>query len=296
MRRPLAVLKPPMAKISNVFGRFEAFSFAVFVYVLGYIQQAASSGVDSFAAAQIFYAAGSTGLQVLIQIFIADTSDLRNRALLSSLPDVPYLFTAFLGPELADRLAPDNWRWGYGLWAIVLPVCFLPLGFTLGYHQLKAYKQGIMPPSPYKGMRPWNIAKTIFFELDTFGLMLVCAAFALILLPLTLAAGADNGWRNPSIIAMLVIGFLCLIAIPLWEMSPKLAPYAFFPPDVLKNRTVLAGLGIALFYFSKLLSHRTVLLQQRLTILQWHSTFRSSLTTPRTCRWYTTRPFRLLVT
>ncbi len=89
-----------MAKIANVFGRLEAFSFSVFLYVIGYIQMAGSNNVKTFASAQIFYAAGSTGLQILQQIFIADTSDLLNRALFSSLPDIPFLITVWAGLQL----------------------------------------------------------------------------------------------------------------------------------------------------------------------------------------------------
>ncbi|KAI4259277.1 MAG: hypothetical protein LQ352_000817 [Teloschistes flavicans] len=91
-----AVIKPPMAKIANAFGRLEAFCIGVFLYIVGYIQMAASNNVRTFASAQIFYSAGFTGLQILQQIFIADTSDLLNRALFSSLPDLPFLVTVWV--------------------------------------------------------------------------------------------------------------------------------------------------------------------------------------------------------
>jgi MFS family permease len=109
-----ATIKPTMAKVANVFGRFEAFSLAVFIYVIGYIQQAASHNVQTFASAQIFYSAGSQGLQVLQQIFAADTTDLLNRALFSTLFDVPFLWTTWAGSPVAQRILP-NWRWGYGM-------------------------------------------------------------------------------------------------------------------------------------------------------------------------------------
>lgn len=80
-----------MAKVADVWGRFEAFTFSVFLFTLGYIQQAAANNVKTYAAAQIFYSAGATGLQILQQIFIADTSDLLNRAIVSTIPDIPYL-------------------------------------------------------------------------------------------------------------------------------------------------------------------------------------------------------------
>ncbi|KAK5174646.1 uncharacterized protein LTR77_001728 [Saxophila tyrrhenica] len=244
----LSVAKPPMSKIADVFGRFEAFSLSVFIYSIGYIQQAASNSVQTYAAAQLFYAAGSTGLQILIQIFIADTSDLLNRAFVSALPDVPFLATVWIGPELAETILKTiSWRWGYGIWAVVLPTAFLPLGLSLFANQRKAARRGLLPKSQFEGLNTLEIAKTLWYELDIFGLLLICAAFSLILIPLTLASSA--GWENSSLISMLTIGCLCLIAFPFWERSKRLAPRAFFPRALFKNRTVVAGLGIAFFYF-----------------------------------------------
>ena len=139
-----------MAKIANVFGRLEAFSISVFLYVIGYIQMAGSNNVKTFASAQIFYSAGSTGLQILIQIFVADTSDLLNRALFSSLPDVPFLITVWVGPPIANSvLAHTTWRWGYGLWTIVLPAAFMPLALALFLNMRKAARLHLLPPSPW---------------------------------------------------------------------------------------------------------------------------------------------------
>lgn len=241
-----------MSKIADVFGRFEAFCLAVFIFVIGYIQEAASNNVKTYASAQIFYSAGSTGLQILLQIFIADTSDLLNRALCSTIPDIPFLVNVWVGPPLAQNLLKTaSWRWGYGIWAIVLPVAFSPLALALFLNQRKAAKRGLLPPSAYAGQSVWSVAKSLWFELDIFGLLLLCAAFSLILIPLTLAATAKGGWDNASIIAMLVVGGVCLVAFPFWERSKKLAPRAFFPRDLFRNRTVLAGVGIAFFYFSE---------------------------------------------
>ncbi|KAK3065767.1 hypothetical protein LTR53_018056, partial [Teratosphaeriaceae sp. CCFEE 6253] len=201
----------------------------------------------TYAAAQIFYSAGQTGLQILIQIFIADTSDLLNRALVVTLPDVPFLVNVWLGPPLADAILTNlNWRWGYAIWAVVLPIAFLPLGLTLLITQRKAAKRGILPPSPFEGDNWWEVARRLWYELDVFGLLLLCAGFSLILIPLTLG----ESWNNPSILAMLVIGGVCIVAFPFWERSKTLAPRAFFPRALFKNRTVLAGLAFAFFYFS----------------------------------------------
>lgn len=241
-----------MSKLADTFGRFEAFSIAVTIYVIGYCQQAASNNVRTFAAAQIFYSAGSQGLQMLQQVFVADTSDLLWRALFSSIPDLPFLVTVWIGPLIATDLRLEaSWRWGYGIWAIVLPVAFAPLALSLFLNQRKAAKMGILPPQPFAHKKFWVAIKQLWFDLDFFGLLLFSAAIALILLPLTLAATAKGGWSNPSMIAMIVVGCVCLAVFPFWERSRRLAPRAFFPPDLFKERTVVVGVLIAFFYFSK---------------------------------------------
>ena len=246
----LSVVKPPMSKIADVFGRFEAFTLSVMVYVIGYIQQAASDSVYTYAAAQIFYSAGQTGLQILIQIFIADTSDLVNRALCSTIPDLPYLVNVWIGPALADSILETvGWRWGYGIWAVVLPIAFFPLASSLCIIQRKAALRGLLPTTPVVQKSWWQFVKSLWIELDLFGLILICVSFSLILIPLTLAS--RSGWKSPNIAFMLVFGGICLVAIPFWERSKTLAPQAFFPRTFWKNRTLLAGLGLSFFYFSK---------------------------------------------
>jgi hypothetical protein len=250
--RSTAVIKPTMAKVSDVFGRFEAFCIIILIYTIGYAQQAGSKNVQTFAAAQIFYSAGSQGLQLLQQVFVADTSDLLNRALFSTIFDIPFLWTVWAGGPIAQKvLDTTTWRWGYGMWAIILPVCFIPLAVSLFVGQRKAKRSGRYPANPLKGLGPFGIAKFLWFQLDFFGLLLFSAALALILLPLTLGFKAKGGFSNPSMVAMIVIGFVCLCLFPFWERSKTLAPYPFFPPEMFKNRTVVCGVAIGFFYFSK---------------------------------------------
>ncbi|KAI9886491.1 MAG: hypothetical protein M1823_001671 [Watsoniomyces obsoletus] len=246
-----AVIKPPMAKIADVFGRLESFSFAICLYVLGYIQMAASRNIQAYAAAQIFYAAGFQGLQILQQIFVADTSDLLNRALFISLPVVPFLITVWIGPSIADSiLKHSTWRWGYGIWTIIVPVAFLPLAISLSVNYRRAAKRGRLPISPWKGKKSiMGILTTIAIELDLMGLLLLSAALSLILIPLNLAATAKSGWRNPSILAMLILGAIFAISFIFWESQPQLARKPVLSLRLLRQRTVLAGCGIAFFYF-----------------------------------------------
>lgn len=159
-----AVIKPPMAKIADVFGRLEAFCISIALYVLGYIQMSLSRNVGTYASAQIFYSMGSTGLQILCQVFIADSSSLLNRALLCKVPDLPFLVTVWIGPVIAQAVLGEskdgdgegevqrngNWRWGYAMWTIILPCAFLPLAAALLVNQRKARRLRLLRPRPWK--------------------------------------------------------------------------------------------------------------------------------------------------
>ncbi|KAI5302735.1 hypothetical protein KEM56_000405 [Ascosphaera pollenicola] len=185
---------------------------------------AASSNIATYASAQIFYSVGATGVQILNQVFIADSSGLLNRGILSKVPDLPFLATVWIGPSIAAWVlnrdggndnGEGNWRLGYAMWIAILPLAFLPLAGTLAYNARKAKRLNSMretssATSIFSGRRGphrgWNYApilgaeskssvvvgtiknvlRYIWFELDIGGLLLLSGGVALILIPLTM--------------------------------------------------------------------------------------------------------------
>ncbi|KAK0711440.1 major facilitator superfamily domain-containing protein [Lasiosphaeris hirsuta] len=249
-----AVIKPPMAKIADVFGRLEAFCISVLLLILGYIQMASSKNVQTYASAQIFYSAGGTGLQILQQVFIADTSNFNNRALFSSLPDSPFLVTVWIGPAIAAAiLAHLNWRWGYGMWAFILPVAFLPLALSLFINGRKAERMGLLKKRHHHDGGDdepvLQTAKRLLTDLDVVGIFLFSAGLALILIPLTLVSRSPDGWHDRGILAMIATGIFLLVLFPFWESRPDLAPHPLLPLDLLRSRTFCAGCALGFFWF-----------------------------------------------
>jgi MFS family permease len=247
-----------MAKVADVFGRFEAFCLSIMIYVLGYIQMAGSTNVQTYASAQIFYSAGSAALQILEQVFIADSSDLLNRALFTLLPQFPFLVTFWIGPMIASAmLRQTSWRWGYGMWAIILPSAFLPLALSLFFNQRKARKLNLIRMKMKRRGGLKSLIRDIWFDLDMFGLLLLSAAVALILIPLTVAANAENGCNSLPIVAMISVGCICLFLFPAWESSKRFAPKPLLSLHILTERTAVAGCTLAFFYFSTYL-HQSI--------------------------------------
>ncbi len=245
-----------MAKIADVFGHLEAFCISVLLCVLGYIQMAASQNVQTYASAQIFYSAGSTGLQILQQVFIADTSDFVNRALLSSLPDSPFLVTVWIGPAIAAAiLASTSWRVGYAIWAVILPAAFLPLAMSLFLNNRKAkgmrlLTKQLLDDTSTESASTAATVKRLFRELDIGGTVLLSAGLALILIPLTLVSRYAAGWHDPKLWLMIIAGGVLLALFPLWESRPDLAPHPLLPLHLLKSRTFCAGCALGFFYFA----------------------------------------------
>ncbi len=72
-----------------------------------------------------------------------------------------------------------------------------------------------------------------------FGMLLLIAGWSLVLLPFSLANTLGQGWQSPQIIAMLVIGFCCLVAFFAWERF--FAKKTFLPFHLLTDRTVIGS-------------------------------------------------------
>lgn len=236
--------------MAAIFGRLSAFGLCIAMCVVGYAMMAASASARTFAAAQMYYAAGSAGLQVLQQVLVADTTDVLDRALFSSLPEVPFLVTTWVGPLVGGAIvASSTWRWAYGVWAIILPVVFLPLALTLFVAGRRGRK---LVPRPLSNRNrnvtrrgPLAALTRAWHSLDAGGTILLMLALTAILVPLSLAKTS----QGPELIALVVVGGVLLVAFPFWEASKKLAPSPLVPPALLKSRTFCVGCCIGFLYF-----------------------------------------------
>lgn len=88
-----------------------------------------------------------------------------------------------------------------------------------------------------------------FHEIDAIGLVLLGFGWSLLLLPFSLSTYADNGWRNPSLIAMMVVGGLLLIFYVVFEMKWAKMPSA--PRRLVFNKTFVMAIIIDGFYLRR---------------------------------------------
>ncbi|SCV72591.1 BQ2448_4128 [Microbotryum intermedium] len=241
-----AAVQPPYAKIADVFGRLELILLSIVFYIVGTIVEATATGVKGFCAGAVLYQFAYSAIVLLVEITIGDVTSLRSRLFFSYIPAVPFVINTWVSGDVTQAvLAKTTWRWGIGMWGIIYPVCCIPLLLALLIANRRSKRNGsnagVQTLCQRLGFR--KLVVHLFWELDIIGLILLVAAFALFLLPFTLAGGETRTWGRPHIIVILVVGVLCIPAFVLWEV--RYAPVPAIPFKLFNNRTVLGCLGIA---------------------------------------------------
>lgn len=209
-----------------------------------------------------FTSVGKSGLDLLSDIIVGDLTPLQWRGFFGAALSIPFVITVPVNGFIAEAFV-DNWRWGLGMFAILVPVLLVPAIFTLYSIQRRGEKLGMVTMAASRRLRNGAVGDSEesvtskgfgfwiklllegLIDIDIAGLIILGTSFSLILLPFTLAQDADGGWSNGRIIAMLVIGFLLLIAFVLFEIY--LAPKPLMTKRILRNRTFLASATIFTF-------------------------------------------------
>ena len=207
-----AVSKPFIAKLADMTSRQTAYCFLLVLYVVGYIVIATSQNGIALAVGRIISTVGQAGLDLVTDIIVADLTPLEWRGFFTALTSMPFIWFAWVGPEISGPIIRNSltgWRWGFGMFAIIVPACVLPAALLLFWADRKAQKSGELrvaeslfqrrwreqhPESPIPGR--WNVFLHWCEEMDVIGLFLIGWAWALLLLPFSLAPKAEGKWSN----------------------------------------------------------------------------------------------------
>ncbi|KIW40893.1 uncharacterized protein PV06_06505 [Exophiala oligosperma] len=244
------VAKIPTAKILDTWGRPQGIGLMTFIWVIGYIMMASCKNVQTYAAAQVFSVTGAQGVSYCLTVFISDTSTLKNRSLMLSIATSPYIVTTWLGGPVSQSIIEGpGWRWGFGIFAVVVPVVVAPLTILFLYNQRKAQNQGLVKPVRIS-LRP-EALKRYAIEVDLLGIIILASGMALFLLPFSLYSYQKDKFRSPMIICMITFGGALLVFFTFWERY--LAQKTFIPFELLMDRTVFcAGLMFVFVFFNSM--------------------------------------------
>ncbi|TEA18332.1 Siderophore iron transporter 3 [Colletotrichum sidae] len=257
-----AISKPFIGKLADITSRPTTYVVILVLYVVGFAVAASSGTFAAYTVGICFTSVGKSGLDLLSDIIVGDLTPLQWRGFFGAALSVPFVVTVPVNGFIAEAFV-DNWRWGLGMFAIVVPVLLIPAIFTLYSMQRRGEKLGMVTMAASKRLRTGTAGESegqaeragFFYwmmllrdgliDIDIFGLVILGTAFSLILLPFTLAEGADGGWASPRIVAMLVVGFVLLVSFVLFEKH--VSPKPLMTKHILQNRTFLASAAIYTF-------------------------------------------------
>ncbi|PYH86258.1 siderochrome-iron transporter [Aspergillus uvarum CBS 121591] len=226
-----AVTKPPIAKISDVLGRGEAYVFAVSCYLLSYILCASSQSFDTYAGGYVLYSIGQAGTSFLNATIVSDLSSMRWRGFAYNILYVPFLITPWVSAFIVDSVVNGiGWRWGIGMFAILMPFGAIFIITTLLIFQWRAKKAGLVLTEQ---LSIYEFCSRI----DLGGLMLLSGGFSLILIPITLAATVADRWKAPWVDALIAVGTIILAC--LYPYEKHVARHPVVPVHYIWNLSVL---------------------------------------------------------
>lgn len=243
-----AVAQLFFAGLSDVFGRLSLFIVSIIFYSVGTIIQSQAYDVQRYAAGTFFYNVGLVGAMLQVVLILSDNSSLKWRLLYTFVPAWPSIITTWVSGNVVSAANPEkNWSWSIGMWAFIFPLSCLPLIGCMLHMRWKVrndpeWKELQNENSFYKSHGLVQMLVQLFWKLDIIGVMLLAVSVGCICVPLTLAGGVSSTWRNPKIIAPLVLGVVLFPIFVFWESKIALVPMA--PFKLLKDRGIWAPLCI----------------------------------------------------
>ncbi|KIR38305.1 siderochrome-iron transporter [Cryptococcus deuterogattii 99/473] len=216
--------------------------------VLSDAMMAGCKNVQTYIGANVFSGLSGTGYTIALQIYYAETTAIRERALWNVAADsFSAIITLYSGSSIGGHILDNwgtasGWRWGYGMWSIINTVLAIPFIAILFSWRRRARHSTNVPHLPPHT----NIVDQLFHEYDLIGSCLLVASVALILIPLTLAKGVASKWTDDNI-AMICVGFGLLVLFIAWSTPKRWRPKWLFAPRLplipwytLKNRSLMS--------------------------------------------------------
>lgn len=278
-----AASQPTYARMSDTFGRIELVVVSILFYAIGTVIASQAFDVQRFAGGSVLYQIGYSGIILMLEVFLADLSNLNWRLFASFVPALPFIINTWVGGDvIADFNRKYSWNFGIGMWAFIFPLASVPFLLCLIHMRILAgstpewiqvcqeeedyriennrfYRAYVEKSASYATMRfykrwpakVWGTTKWVCWELtdlfwilDVVGILFIICVFGFILVPFTLAGGEQSTWQKASTIVPLVIGVVLIPFFIIWEL--KFAKFPIIPFKLLRDRGVWASLIIAM--------------------------------------------------
>ncbi|CZR45605.1 uncharacterized protein FPRO_15219 [Fusarium proliferatum ET1] len=220
------VMQPVWASISDAFGRKPPLYVCIGLFFIGSITFAVAQNMKTIIVGRVLQGFGGGGIDVLIQVILADMTTLEERSKYLGLMGIPNAVGNILGPSVGALFSTyATWRW---IGWINLPI--LGFGTPLVFFFLK------LRPVTMDASLASNIER-----LDWIGMGLVVSGITIFVLPLSWA-GSLFPWAAWETLIPMILGVLVLAAFIFYEAKPAapIMPHRLFH-SVTANMTLLGG-------------------------------------------------------
>lgn len=212
------VMLPVLGKLGDIVGPRRVFLSALVLFLVASLACGFAPDLGWLIAARVLQGLGSAGLQLMSQTIIARVTSPRQRPRYMAVIGTAFPVAIVVGPVVGG-LITDFWGWSWVFW-INIPVGVAALVLA-----------AIAVPRLPGGAHPrFDVAGSVVFT------------GTLVALVLAVTWIGDSTLRPTALLcgAVAVIGILALVLIERRAVEPIL------PPRILRNRTILACLGLSL--------------------------------------------------
>ncbi|KAI9566619.1 ABC transporter [Boletus coccyginus] len=227
----IVAFTPMYGQALTIFPTKWVYLIAIALFELGSLFCGIAPLADFLIFGRVFAGIGAAGICVSVLTIMAESTEIRYRAIIFGAIGAVFSLSSVVGPLLGGALTTHlSWRWCFyinlplGTLACLVIVLRLPLC------------------KPLAGPAKMTTIKA-FACMDWIGCFLCLAAMVVLLLPLSL--GSSNGWNSPVVITLLCVCILLLTCLFLWERHK--GDGGIFPMRVIARRSQI-GACIVVFF------------------------------------------------
>ncbi|KAK2873575.1 hypothetical protein FQN49_002262 [Arthroderma sp. PD_2] len=197
-------MQPIWASISNAFGRKPPLYVCMALFFVGSIVFAVAKNMNTLIIGRVLQGFGGGGIDVLVEVILADMTTLQERAKYLGLIGIPLAVGNIMGPSVGALFATyASWRW---IGWVNLPL--LGIGMPLIFFFLK------LRPVPLDASLAQNLTR-----LDWIGMMLIIVGITIFVLPLSWA-GSLFPWVSWQTLVPMLLGVVVLVIFAFYEAKP----------------------------------------------------------------------------
>lgn len=218
-------MQPIWASVSGAFGRKPPLYVSMAFFFIGSIVFAVAQSLNMIIIGRVLQGFGGGGIDVLVEVIIADMTTLEERSKYLGLIAIPNAIGNILGPTVGALFSNyASWRW---IGWINLP--FLGVGASLLFFFLKL-----------RPVADRSFAKKLD-RLDWIGMFLFVSGMTIFLLPLSWA-GSLFPWASWQTLVPMLLGLAVLVVFGFYEAKPEepVVPHRLFHSKT-GNMTLIGG-------------------------------------------------------